>query len=195
MAAKQKDKKGPDNMAAGSSDAEFEKLLAEVRCTLSLLLAYLSLGHQFYRENEACWHALTCIVLQPFHQHQHTYFYRRLSLHVATILCNAKAFCRRCCGSIIAVESISRGSMRRNFPWSCFTVRSMHVAQVWRTEVRLEILLRTLGLSSAANTLIGDAVVRGVSGGERKRVTSAEMLVGPKASPHAQSSFSRDICH
>ena len=69
------------------------------------------------------------------------------------------------------------------------------MAQVWRTEVRLEILLRTLGLSSAADTLIGDAVVRGVSGGERKRVTSAEMLVGPKASPRAQSCSPHVICH
>ena len=55
-------------------------------------------------------------------------------------------------------------------------------AQVWGTGVRLEILLRTLGLSNAADTLVGNAAVRGVSGGERKRVTSAEMLVGPKAS-------------
>ena len=62
----------------------------------------------------------------------------------------------------------------------------MHVAQVWRTEVRLEILLRTLGLSNAADTLIGSAIVRGISGGEQKRVTSAEMLVGPKASSQDQ---------
>ena len=69
------------------------------------------------------------------------------------------------------------------------------MAQVWRTEVRLEILLRTLGLSNAADTLIGNAVVRGVSGGERKRVTSAEMLVGPKVSPHAQSFSPHIKCH
>ena len=56
------------------------------------------------------------------------------------------------------------------------------MVQVWGTGVRLEILLRTLGLSNVADTMVGNAVVRGVSGGERKRVTSAEMLVGPKAS-------------
>ena len=44
----------------------------------------------------------------------------------------------------------------------------------------MEILLRTLGLSNAADTMVGNSIVRGVSGGERKRVTSAEMLVGPK---------------
>ena len=48
----------------------------------------------------------------------------------------------------------------------------------------MEILLRTLGLSNAADTMVGNAIVRGVSGGERKRVTSAEMLVGPKVMPY-----------
>ena len=39
MEGKQKDRDELGNTAAGSSDAEFEKLLAEVRSTLSLLLA------------------------------------------------------------------------------------------------------------------------------------------------------------
>ena len=39
MEGKQKDGSKPGNTAAGSSDAEFEKLLAEVHSTLSLLLA------------------------------------------------------------------------------------------------------------------------------------------------------------
>ena len=52
--------------------------------------------------------------------------------------------------------------------------------QIWGTGVRVEVVLRTLGLASAADTMVGSATVRGVSGGERKRVTSAEMLVGPK---------------
>lgn len=58
----------------------------------------------------------------------------------------------------------------------------MHAAcaQVWGTGVKLEMLLRTMGLSRAADTLVGNALIRGISGGERKRVTSAEMLVGPK---------------
>ena len=39
MEGKQKDRDKLGNTAAGSSDAEFEKLLAEVRSTPSLLLA------------------------------------------------------------------------------------------------------------------------------------------------------------
>ena len=59
-------------------------------------------------------------------------------------------------------------------------LRSWGPVQIWGTGVRVEVVLRTLGLSNAADTMVGSATVRGVSGGERKRVTSAEMLVGPK---------------
>lgn len=37
-------------------------------------------------------------------------------------------------------------------------------------------LLTVLGLERVKNTLVGDAAVRGVSGGERKRVSIAEVL-------------------
>ncbi|KAF9270866.1 hypothetical protein L218DRAFT_889741 [Marasmius fiardii PR-910] len=40
----------------------------------------------------------------------------------------------------------------------------------------LQTLLRMLNISHTKNTLVGDAFVRGVSGGERKRVSIAEMM-------------------
>ncbi|WAR53515.1 hypothetical protein PtB15_3B23 [Puccinia triticina] len=40
----------------------------------------------------------------------------------------------------------------------------------------LDVLLKMLGISHTKNTLVGDAYVRGVSGGERKRVSIAEMM-------------------
>ncbi|GAA5969290.1 hypothetical protein JCM8115_006751 [Rhodotorula mucilaginosa] len=40
----------------------------------------------------------------------------------------------------------------------------------------MELLLRMLGISHTKNTKVGSAVVRGVSGGERKRVSIAEMM-------------------
>ncbi|WIA20601.1 hypothetical protein OEZ85_004985 [Tetradesmus obliquus] len=43
---------------------------------------------------------------------------------------------------------------------------------------KVELVLRLLGLAHARNTLLGSAMVRGVSGGEKKRVTTGEMLVG-----------------
>ena len=54
------------------------------------------------------------------------------------------------------------------------------VAAVWGTSVKVEVLLRILGLASCRNTVIGGPMLRGSSGGEKKRVTSAEHLVGPK---------------
>ncbi|KAL6621304.1 hypothetical protein ACP70R_033736 [Stipagrostis hirtigluma subsp. patula] len=42
-----------------------------------------------------------------------------------------------------------------------------------------EYILKILGLDICADTLVGNEMLRGVSGGQRKRVTTGEMLVGP----------------
>ncbi|KAF1325153.1 Pleiotropic drug resistance protein abc superfamily, partial [Globisporangium splendens] len=44
--------------------------------------------------------------------------------------------------------------------------------------LRTDVILHILGLTKCADTCVGDALLRGVSGGERKRVTIGEMLVG-----------------
>jgi ABC-type multidrug transport system ATPase subunit len=44
---------------------------------------------------------------------------------------------------------------------------------------KIEMFLRLLGLENCADTCVGDAMVRGVSGGEKKRVTLGEMLIIP----------------
>ncbi|KAJ8578245.1 hypothetical protein ON010_g957 [Phytophthora cinnamomi] len=44
--------------------------------------------------------------------------------------------------------------------------------------LRTELFLQILGLENCADTVVGDALLRGVSGGERKRVTVGEVLVG-----------------
>ncbi|OQR98024.1 ATP-binding Cassette (ABC) Superfamily [Achlya hypogyna] len=43
-----------------------------------------------------------------------------------------------------------------------------------------DITLKVLGLTHCANTIVGDQMLRGVSGGERKRVTTGEMKFGMK---------------
>lgn len=40
-----------------------------------------------------------------------------------------------------------------------------------------KIVMAVLGLSHTYNTKVGDDFIRGVSGGERKRVSIAEMMV------------------
>ncbi|KAL2643201.1 hypothetical protein R1flu_010788 [Riccia fluitans] len=43
-----------------------------------------------------------------------------------------------------------------------------------------DYILKVLGLEICADILVGNNMVRGISGGQKKRVTSGEMLVGPK---------------
>ncbi len=47
----------------------------------------------------------------------------------------------------------------------------------WATHMR-EVMMASLGLSHTVNTKVGDAYIRGVSGGERKRVSIAEAALG-----------------
>ena len=39
-------------------------------------------------------------------------------------------------------------------------------------------IIKIFGLTNAAKTIVGDNLIRGVSGGEKKRVTLAEMMMG-----------------
>ncbi|KAL6614942.1 hypothetical protein ACP70R_037212 [Stipagrostis hirtigluma subsp. patula] len=42
-----------------------------------------------------------------------------------------------------------------------------------------DYMLKILGLDICADTMVGDEMIRGISGGQKKRVTTGEMLVGP----------------
>ncbi|XWS19045.1 hypothetical protein CRYUN_Cryun32bG0097300 [Craigia yunnanensis] len=42
-----------------------------------------------------------------------------------------------------------------------------------------DYILKVLGLELCSDTMVGDEMLRGISGGQRKRVTTGEMLVGP----------------
>ncbi|KAL3633436.1 transcription factor [Castilleja foliolosa] len=42
-----------------------------------------------------------------------------------------------------------------------------------------DYILKVLGLDICADTMVGDEMVRGISGGQKKRVTTGEMMVGP----------------
>ncbi|XP_059640406.1 pleiotropic drug resistance protein 1-like isoform X2 [Cornus florida] len=45
--------------------------------------------------------------------------------------------------------------------------------------VVIDYILKVLGLEVCADTMVGDGLLKGISGGQRKRVTMGEMLVGP----------------
>ncbi|XP_050366568.1 pleiotropic drug resistance protein 1-like [Argentina anserina] len=48
-----------------------------------------------------------------------------------------------------------------------------------KTNVVTDYILKVLGLEVCADTIVGDQMRRGISGGQRKRLTTGEMLVGP----------------
>ncbi|KAK2973178.1 hypothetical protein RJ640_009808 [Escallonia rubra] len=48
-----------------------------------------------------------------------------------------------------------------------------------RTTLQTDYILKILGLDICADTLYGDAMRRGISGGQKKRLTTGEMIVGP----------------
>mmetsp|Transcript_9242 Transcript_9242/g.27733 ORF Transcript_9242/g.27733 Transcript_9242/m.27733 type:complete len:1604 (+) Transcript_9242:484-5295(+) len=48
-----------------------------------------------------------------------------------------------------------------------------------RSNIATEYVLRLLGLDICADTLVGNEMMRGVSGGQKKRVTTGELIVGP----------------
>ncbi|KAA8545299.1 hypothetical protein F0562_020083 [Nyssa sinensis] len=47
------------------------------------------------------------------------------------------------------------------------------------TSLQTDYILKILGLDICADTLVGDAMRRGISGGQKKRLTTGEMIVGP----------------
>ncbi|XP_027919830.1 pleiotropic drug resistance protein 3-like isoform X1 [Vigna unguiculata] len=48
-----------------------------------------------------------------------------------------------------------------------------------KSSLQTDYILKILGLDICADTLVGDPIRRGISGGEKKRLTTGEMIVGP----------------
>ncbi|KAK1653813.1 hypothetical protein QYE76_071618 [Lolium multiflorum] len=53
------------------------------------------------------------------------------------------------------------------------------VVEAKETNVMMDHTLKVLGLDTCADIIVGDEMKRGISGGEKKRVTTGEMLIGP----------------
>ncbi|KAK1401885.1 hypothetical protein POM88_001490 [Heracleum sosnowskyi] len=52
-----------------------------------------------------------------------------------------------------------------------------------------EYTLKILGLEDCADTVVGNEMIRGISGGEKKRLTAGEMMVGPVTSRKDQEQY------
>ncbi|CAA0810655.1 ABC transporter G family member 40 [Striga hermonthica] len=66
--------------------------------------------------------------------------------------------------------------------WSMHTIcRQMQAVATEGDDANVvtDYVLKVLGLDICADTLVGDENIRGISGGQKKRVTTGEMIVGP----------------
>ncbi|GLT42708.1 hypothetical protein SLA2020_166940 [Shorea laevis] len=45
--------------------------------------------------------------------------------------------------------------------------------------LQTDYILKILGLDTCADTIVGDAINRGISGGQKRRLTTGEMIIGP----------------
>ncbi|BDA40539.1 Pleiotropic drug resistance protein 1 [Coccomyxa sp. Obi] len=64
--------------------------------------------------------------------------------------------------------------------WAVDAMMKANTIEGAEHSVSTEFIIKMLGLDICADTIVGNAMKRGVSGGQKKRVTSAEMIVGPK---------------
>ncbi|KAL6615974.1 hypothetical protein ACP70R_038244 [Stipagrostis hirtigluma subsp. patula] len=55
----------------------------------------------------------------------------------------------------------------------------MKATSVQGATLQTDYILRILGLDVCADVIVGNELIRGISGGQKKRLTTAEMLVGP----------------
>ncbi|KAF6175535.1 hypothetical protein GIB67_038109 [Kingdonia uniflora] len=94
------------------------------------------------------------------------------------------AFAGRCQGAGTGYEMLAELSRREK----AANIKPDPDIDVYMTAAALEgqeasvvtdYILKILKLEICADTMVGDEMVRGISGGQRKRVTTREMLVGP----------------
>ncbi|TMW58488.1 hypothetical protein Poli38472_010047 [Pythium oligandrum] len=82
-------------------------------------------------------------------------------------------FAHECCGANLpkrAEAHLSRGTPEENAAAIDAAKHTFHYFP--------DIVTQTLGLTDCQHTLVGDSLLRGISGGERKRLTTGEMSFG-----------------
>uniref|UniRef100_A0A0E0MMX0 ABC transporter domain-containing protein n=1 Tax=Oryza punctata TaxID=4537 RepID=A0A0E0MMX0_ORYPU len=84
----------------------------------------------------------------------------------------------------IAVEA-SKRSLQTDYILKVHLAKTYKFNMVLKAESdnytnRIRVLLGfVMGLEICADTMVGDTMIRGISGGQKKRLTTAEMIVGP----------------
>lgn len=93
-------------------------------------------------------------------------------------------FCGRCQGVGTRYEMLKELSRREKEAGikpdpDLDTFMKAVVMEGQETNIVTGYVMKILGLDMCADTLVGNEMIRGISGGQKKRVTTGEMLVGP----------------
>ncbi|EEY62238.1 ATP-binding Cassette (ABC) Superfamily [Phytophthora infestans T30-4] len=86
------------------------------------------------------------------------------------------AFAQRCCGGATLEPWVLKALDKCKKDQHERAVKLMTAQHKFAAEIRV----KSLGLDRCKDTIVGNAMIRGVSGGERKRVTTGEMTFGRK---------------
>ncbi|KAH9161852.1 hypothetical protein LEN26_001230 [Aphanomyces euteiches] len=100
---------------------------------------------------------------------QRDYHFPQLTVH------ETMEFAHECCGGVVpqrVLDSLASGTPEES-------ARAKEIIEALY-QVYPDIIVRQMGLTNCKDTIVGDAMLRGVSGGERKRVTIGEMEFGMK---------------
>ncbi|POM65843.1 ATP-binding cassette (ABC) Superfamily [Phytophthora palmivora] len=85
-------------------------------------------------------------------------------------------FAHRCCGGVELEPWVVEALKNCKGEQYDYALKFMTAQHKFAADIRI----KTLGLDRCKGTIVGNAMIRGVSGGERKRVTTGEMTFGRK---------------
>ena len=94
----------------------------------------------------------------------------------------ARVVLQKCCCAARACACWSMGAVAAVamvLPERIAHTRKRAVLALRARASHLSPLVQLLSLVNCADTIVGDGMIRGVSGGEKKRVTTGEIMVGP----------------
>ncbi|KAK7275991.1 hypothetical protein RIF29_17120 [Crotalaria pallida] len=125
--------------------------------------------------------------LEEFHVKRTSAYISQTDNHIAELTVRETFdFAARCQGAKEGfaeyTKDLARLEKERNVRPSAEIDAFMKASSVGgkKHSVNTDYILKVLGLDVCAETIVGSEMVRGVSGGQRKRVTSGEMIVGPR---------------
>uniref|UniRef100_J3MLF5 ABC transporter domain-containing protein n=1 Tax=Oryza brachyantha TaxID=4533 RepID=J3MLF5_ORYBR len=93
-------------------------------------------------------------------------------------------FSRRCLGSGARYDMLSELARREHNAGikpdpEIDALMKATVVEGKQNNIVTDLVLKALGLDICADTIVGGPMIRGISGGQKKRVTTGEMLTGP----------------